>query len=175
MDRKLHIGGTTAHAEWEILNANNAPYVDHACNASDLSCFENDTFEAIYASHVVEHFDYIGPLGATLAEWLRVLKPGGKIYISVPNLDILANILLMKDFYSIDERYQAMRMIFGGHVDQYDYHGVGLNLEFLSHFLIEAGYTNIQKVDEFGIFDDTSSFKLKGVPISLNVIAEKPL
>ncbi len=67
----------------------------------------------------------------------------------------------------------AMRMIFGGHVDQYDYHLVGLNEEFLIQYLRAAGFTNIRRVEELGLFDDTSTVTLRGVPISLNMTAVK--
>ncbi|MFK5985238.1 MAG: hypothetical protein QM479_07410 [Pseudomonadota bacterium] len=40
-------------------------------------------------------------------------------------------------------------------------------------FFLDAGYVNIKKVDSFGLFDDASCFKYKGVAISLNLIAEK--
>jgi hypothetical protein len=66
-------------------------------------------------------------------------------------------------------------MIFGGHVDQYDYHVTGLNEEFLTVFLNSAGYNNISRVNGFGLFNDTSDMKYKDVPISLNMTARKPL
>ena len=68
-----------------------------------------------------------------------------------------------------------MRMIFGGHVDEYDYHAVGLNQDFLASFLHSAGYVNIRRVQNFGLFQDTSSMVFKGVAISLNMMAEKRL
>src|SRR3989344_1094655 len=156
ISRKLHIGGEVRAEGWEVLNANPGPYVDHVCNATDLSRFADDTFTDIYASHVVEHFDFAGELQNTLKEWHRVLKPGGKIYISVPDLDILARIFLEKDKHSPNERYFVMGMIFGGHSDRYDYHAVGLNEDFLAMFLRQAGYTNMRRVREFGYFNDTS-------------------
>ena len=174
MIRRLHIGGTIKSDGWEVLNANLAPYVDHVCNANDLSHLSDNTFVEIYASHVVEHLDYIRELKDTLTEWNRVLVPGGKIFISVPDLDVLAGLILEKNKLTIDERYFVMRMIFGGHDDKYDYHVVGLNEEFLAGFLKASGYVNIQRVQTFGLFNDTSSMLFKGVPISLNVIAEKP-
>lgn len=174
MKRKLHIGGQQRADGWEVLNANPAPYVDHICNAIDLSRFADGTFSEVYASHVVEHFDYKNELTATLKEWWRVMEPGGKIYISVPDLDVLANLILKKDKYTVDERFFVMRMIFGGHDDKYDYHVVGLNEEFLTIFLKTAGYKNIKRVAEFGLFNDISNSKFKGVAISLNIIAEKP-
>ncbi len=174
MSRKLHIGGTQVKPGWEILNANDAPYVDHRCDARDLACFPDNTFEAIYASHILEHFDYQNDVEAVLKEWFRVLAPGGKAYISVPDMDILARLLLDRENLNLQERYSVMRMIFGGHVDQYDYHYVGLNQDFLASFLTGAGFVNILRVSNFGLFDDTSSKALKGTPISLNVIAHKP-
>ncbi len=173
MLRKLHIGGKCRSQGWEVLNANPAPYVDHVCNANDLSQFDDDSFSEIYASHIVEHFDYVGELQSTLKEWFRVLQPSGKIYISVPDLDVLATLTLDKESLTAEERFHAMRMLFGGHTDKYDYHFVGLNEEFLTQYLQGAGYVNARRVEGFGLFEDTSSMVFKGVPISLNMIAEK--
>lgn len=173
MPRKLHIGGQIRSPGWEVLNALPADYVDHVCNANDLSRFADDTFSEIYASHVVEHLDYTGELQATLKEWHRVLEPGGRIYISVPDLDTLAGLILSKDRLTMDERFFVMRMVFGGHIDKYDYHVVGLNEEFLTQFLTAAGFVDIRRVPGFGLFSDTSSMVFKDVAISLNLIAEK--
>ena len=54
MKRKLHIGGKQQADGWEILNANPALYVDHVCNANELSQFADGAFSEMYASHVVE-------------------------------------------------------------------------------------------------------------------------
>ena len=172
--RKLHIGGHVSIPGWEILDVNAAPYVDHVCNAKDLSIFPDNSFSEIYASHVVEHFDYSAELLATLKEWRRVLALGGKVCISVPDMDVLARLFLSKDRLSADDRFMVMRMMFGGHMDAHDYHVVGLNEEFLRSFLHSAGYINIRKVDGFGLFEDTSAMEFGGVAISLNMIAEKP-
>ena len=139
MSRRLHIGGIQVSPEWEIFNAVPAAGVDHVGNARDLSRFSDHTFTDVYASHVAEHFDYIKELLATLAEWRRVLIPGGRLHISVPDMDTLARLFLDRQNLTADDRYMVMRMIFGGHIDQYDYHLVGLNQEtgqnFLENFL----------------------------------------
>lgn len=173
MTRRLHIGGKQPKEGWEILNALDDEYVDHIGNANDLSIFKDNLFSEIYASHIAEHLDHKDELLAALKEWLRVLKPGGKLSISVPDLDVLAACILSKDQLSFQERYIAMCMMFGGHKDQYDYHVVGLNEEFLTNFLTQAGFRHIRRTDNFGLFDDASSLKLRGVPISLNMVAEK--
>lgn len=172
-NNKLHIGGKYRTEGWDVLNATSADYVDYIGNANDLSFFASETFEALYSSHVVEHLDYTGELLTTLKEWNRVLKPGGKIYISVPDLEILARLYLDKKQFGFEERWDIMRMIFGGHSDQYDYHVVGLNEELLSEYLYGAGFINIKRVDNFNLFQDTSSLDYYGTPISLNLIAEK--
>ena len=174
MLRKLHIGGKIKSHGWEVLNVAPGLDVDHVCNANNLSKFADNTFAEIYASHVIEHFDYKDELKDTLIEWKRVLVPGGRIYISVPDLDVLAELLLLKNKLTVEERFFVMRMMFGGHVDEYDYHLVGLNEEFLANLLRSTGYVNIKRVKGFGLFEDTSSMVFKGVLISLNMIAEKP-
>jgi len=175
MQRKLHIGGMIKAAGWEIFNAVPEPDVDHLGDARDLSQFPDSTFTDIYASHVVEHLDYAkSELLDALKEWRRVLVPGGKVYVSVPNMDVLCRLFLDRVKLNVD-RFFVMRMMFGGHIDRYDYHVVGLNQDFLSEFLAKAGYTNLQRVRTFGLFKDTSDMVFKGVPISLNMTAQKPL
>ena len=173
MDRKLHIGGKQVKEGWELLNAMEIEGVDHLMNANDLSIFDDNTFSAIYASHIVEHLDFAGELVETLVEWNRVLAPGGIIHISVPDLDILCAMMVDKSQLDTQTRFQVMRMIFGGHVDEYDYHKVGLNLEFLGGILTQAGFENIERVKSFGLFEDASDFVFCGVPISLNLNAAK--
>jgi predicted SAM-dependent methyltransferase len=172
--RKLHIGGKLRVDGWEILNAIDAPEVDHLGNAADLANFADGTFEAVYSSHVLEHFDYI-ELEKVLREWKRVLAPGGKIYASVPDLDTLAALLIKRKLSDLEGQFQLMRMMFGGHIDKFDYHYTGLNQTILSHFLRTAGFTDIRKVKDFGLFPDTSQLKVNGVAISLNMTAIKPL
>jgi predicted SAM-dependent methyltransferase len=171
--RRLHIGGQVRTPGWEVLDANPGPCVDHVSNASDLHCFEDNTFGQIYASHVVEHFDYQSQLVDTLTEWRRVLTPTGTLCVSVPDLDVLARLFLDRTLLSVEDRFLVMRMIFGGHIDKYDYHLVGLNEEFLTAYLHAAGFTGMRRVMDFGLFQDTSRLRLKEVPISLNMIAVK--
>lgn len=175
MQRKLLIGGTQKAPGWEVLNIIPGPHVEHVCNANNLSQFSENTFSALYASHVLEHFDFKKELLPVLKEWHRVLKPGGNIYISVPDLEVLAQLFLLKHELNIQERLFVMAMMFGAHVNEYDFHYTGFNQDFLTAFLYEAGFVNMRRVNSFGFFQDTSVMLFKGVPISLNMIAEKPV
>lgn len=175
MSRRLHIGGLVRAAGWEVLNAHAADYVDHVGNANDLSRFQDASFSDIYASHLIEHLDYTGELVTTLKGWLRVLLPGGTVHISVPDLDVLADLLLLKDRLPMAERFKVMRMLFGGHEDRYDYHVVGLNEEFLEYFLRQSGFAGMQRVSDLGFFEDSSRLTFHGMPVSLNMTARRPL
>lgn len=175
MVRKLHIGGIQPKEGWEILNAISSDVVDHVGNAKDLSKFEDNSFVEIYASHILEHLDFKDEIIQALSEWYRVLYPGGKLYVSVPDLDVLAKLYLDKENYTPDDRFFIMRMMFGGHCDQYDYHVTGLNTELLASYLRHCGFSNLKKTSNFGLFDDTSTAEFKGVPISTNIIANKPI
>ncbi|HHP7245730.1 MAG TPA: class I SAM-dependent methyltransferase [Elainellaceae cyanobacterium] len=171
---KLHIGGKDAHPDWKILDIEARPEVDFIGDAADLSQFETDSVEAIYASHVLEHFYYNidNELIKTLAEWHRVLKPGGKLLISVPDLQTLCWLYISPDLMPLD-RHHLMRIIFGGQTNQYDIHKVGFDVDTLGLYLAEVGFEQYERVSEFNLFKDCSSLKLRGTLISLNVIATK--
>lgn len=173
--RRLHIGGTCRTEGWEVLNALPGPAVDHVGNANDLSTFASDSFEVIYASHVLEHFDYVGEIDQVLTEWFRVLVPGGQLFISVPDLETLARLFLDKEHLDEDERFHITRMIFGGHTDAYDYHQSGISESILVRYLERSGFRTITRVARFDLFEDTSNLEFKGVPISLNIQASKPI
>lgn len=102
--RKLHIGCEKPNPEWEIFNILPGENIDHVGDALNMSRFDDKTFDEIYASHILEHFDFTGSLQTALKEWHRVLKPEGKLYISVPDMDILCKLFLMKERFSCRNR-----------------------------------------------------------------------
>jgi len=63
--------------------------------------------------------------------------------------------------------------MFGGHLNQYDYHYVGFCPDILKRFLAEAGFKKVKQVEDFGIFEDASTLRIGGIPISLNVVVFK--
>jgi predicted SAM-dependent methyltransferase len=174
VERRLHIGGKTAKAGWEILDIRPDAHVDHIGNAVDLSQFADASFHEIYASHVLEHFCYQTELLPVLAEWRRVLVPGGVLRLSVPDLDILAHLFLQRHTLDINQRFFVMRMIFGGHMHEHDHHRVGLNFEFMYSYLQQAGFVDMQRVGSHGLFNDSSEASVNAVPISLNMTAGAP-
>src|SRR5262245_59646629 len=169
---KLHIGGKEKREGWTILDALAGPIVDYVGNCNDLSFLANESCSEVYASHVLEHLGYNGELQKTLKGIHRVLKPGGRLRVSVPDLEILCRLFLHPK-NNREGRFHVMRMMFGGRTTEYDVHYVGLNFEFLGMFLHEAGFHDIRRVPEFDLFNDTSKLLFGSVPISLNVEARK--
>ena len=170
---RLHIGGRTAHPEWKIFDVRAGAHVDFVGDCTDLSRFQSGMVEEIYASHVLEHLGYLDELPRTLREFHRVLAPGGRLRVSVPDLDVLCA-LFADPALNLEERVHVMRMMFGGQMYAADFHKAGLNEEFLRDFLQGAGFVDIAKTGDFNLFDDASSLKFKNRRISVNLVARKP-
>ena len=90
----------------------------------------------------------------------------------MPDLDTLCQIFIDPKAPK-EVKFHAMRMMFGGQIDDFDIHYMGWNQEFLFEHLQIAGFSQGTRVESFGLFSDTSDFKPYGFPISLNVIAIK--
>jgi len=169
---KLHIGGTEPKEGWEILNAEPGPHVDHVGDIRDLSAFATGSCEAIYGSHVLEHVG-LKEIDPTLAGFRRVLQPGGRLMVSVPDLDIICWAFI-NPMIPVGQRRHFMAMLYGGQSTPHDFHKIGFNFQLLREHLDAAGFVNIRRVKAFGLFQDGSVFAPYGFPISLNVAAEAP-
>jgi predicted SAM-dependent methyltransferase len=66
-----------------------------------------------------------------------------------------------------------MRIIFGGQTNQYDVHYAGFDHEILGSYLQEAGFSEVEQISEFNLFNDCSSLRILDTLISLNVVATK--
>ena len=130
---KLHIGGKQVKKGWQILNIQKKDNVDFVGDISDLSQFKSKSIEEIYASHVLEHVNQKNVLN-TLQGVHRVLKKEGKFYISVPDMDILCH-AFVNPKGTAQMKFHFMRMIFGGQVDDNDFHYFGWNFIFLRDYL----------------------------------------
>lgn len=169
---KLHVGGQEVKPGWKILNIQPGPNVDYIGDCVSLKQFADNSVDEVYASHVMEHLGFRQELPAALREIWRVLKPNGTLRVSVPDMERLCA-LFVNPQVPKQERFSLMMHLFGAQEDEHDFHKVGLTWGFLCHFLNQAGFRKIDRVEEFGLFDDYSSFRRFGVLISLNVVAYK--
>lgn len=116
--------------------------------------------DAIIASHVLEHFPF-REVPAVLAEWVRVLKPGGTLKIAVP------------DFAKVAENYLAganqptEAFIMGGQTAHDDFHKALFDEARLKTALAQSGLMLIRRWESD--LPDCAS-----LPISLNLSGTKP-
>lgn len=83
--RKLEIGpGAHPIPGFETLNIVAGRWVDYVADAAKPLPFADETFELIYASHILEHVPWYQSLDV-LKEWVRILQRGGALEIWVPD------------------------------------------------------------------------------------------
>ncbi|CAO3423093.1 hypothetical protein [Azospirillum doebereinerae] len=121
--------------------------------------FPSDSIEEIYASHVLEHLSHNKELFLALNEFKRILIPGGRIKISVPDFLEIARAFCADDLTTGD-RFKLSRLVFGGQRDEYDAHKFGFSYDILEKLLSEVGFSKISRVDQFNIFHDASMGKV---------------
>jgi hypothetical protein len=132
---------------------------DHGTEIFPLP-FADNSVDEIRASHVLEHFPY-RQLEAVLVDWVRALKPGGRLRIAVPDFPSIC-----KSYFDGDAAPHE-GYIMGGQVDDNDYHKSVFDREKLRRLM--AG-TNLVLVQNWtSELDDTAAN-----PISLNLEGYKP-
>ena len=167
---QLHLGGWEAKEGWIIVNVEDREGVDVRSTVTDLSMFPDGSAVEIYASHVYEHLGYQDELPKAFAEARRVLMPGGRLRISVPDMEVLCQLFLHPNAQaSANEQFKIMRMMMGGQMEPFDFHKVGFSHNILVALLKEHGFREFRRVDDFRLFDDTSKQRFAGMPISLNL------
>jgi predicted SAM-dependent methyltransferase len=169
---RLHIGGHVESPEFWIVDANDGDIVDFVMLMSNLYAFPDNSVDTIYASHVLEHCTHgVGhELEHTLREWHRVLRPDGQLLVSVPNLFALAT-LFVNESIPHQHRVWFMNVMYGGQTDIYDQHKVGFDEAILAAYLEQAGFCDLTRYEDFGLFADSSVLVVYDTPISLNVQA----
>lgn len=96
--------------------------------------FEDDSIEEIRASHVLEHIA-MAEVPKALKEWLRVLKPGGKAIIIVPNFDYVA-----RYWMTGENRIWAEQLVFGLQTNPGEFHKAAFNVGILRGDLEGTGW-----------------------------------
>ena len=141
----------------------------------------SDSVGAIYSSHVFEHIPR-ADAARILAEWYRVLRPGGKLYICVPDEEALFRIYLDNlPLYGTEEgKYlvdRACYLTYGGQTNRHDFHFYGYSFATLRYLLEATGFVHVRRFDrsrlDLALPKDVSLAQVDGIPMSLNVEATK--
>jgi predicted SAM-dependent methyltransferase len=182
----LNVGsGGRGRADW--INMDASPH--HA----DLYCCQDlrqplpladNSVKRILAEHVIEHLDFRHEVPRTLAEFHRVLEPGGTVRIIVPDCERLMHAYVSKDdaewraygFHSAqrhDDLLTPIEMV--NHVfHQYGEHFFGWDFQAMERVLRDAGFGQVVKMS-FGrsLDPELAIDQPNHVPYSLYVDAVK--
>lgn len=113
--------------------------------------YETNSIKEIEASHILEHFDILW-MPFILAEWHRVLIPGGSIYLETPHL--AKNIRRFR-FQSYNKRRNTIRFLYGIDIKE-NFHKSGYTTGFLRKALKMAGFQKIRKVKQSSYLTEKS-------------------
>ena len=99
--------------------------------------FKDNYADYILASEILEHIP-LKDLNNTLREWVRVLKPGGRMVITCPDFNECALEWLNTPFDP--ERYGDMaQVIFGSQIAEGEYHHSPITPQFFQYYLSSLG------------------------------------
>lgn len=178
MKIKLHLGcGKRFIPGFIHIDFGDFSHIDYNRDVSDLSIYDDNSVDLIYASHVLEHFKRF-EVDKVLAEWYRVLKEGGILRIAVPDFESI--ITIYKKYQDME---LIMGMLYGGQDYENNFHHIAFDFKYLSFKLKETGFKEIYRYDWRETihrdYDDFSQSyiphmdKENGILASLNVEAIK--
>jgi hypothetical protein len=166
ISNKLHIGCgdniLRGFCNVDCRSLNPAVLVD---DASKLSNVKDASYDLIYACHVLEHFSFHTVQGV-LENWVRKLKPGGRIFLSVPNFRYLAMRYLLKGKIE-----SVLPPLLGGQEYRENFHYCAFDKRSLGALMRKVG---LMEVERFKAKDyDFTAHDCSRWPLSLNMVGRR--
>jgi predicted SAM-dependent methyltransferase len=166
---RLNLGGRgTKIKGFQTVDLSEEHDVQIKSDVSNLWMFRDESVDEIYASQILEHFPHVRT-ESVLKEWYRVLKPGAKITIGVP------------DFHRTIELYLKIGLVpwvtnflYGDQGYPLAYHYAPFTFASLAGILSKVGFVKIKRLSQmpYGISDCSSLIStVDGKSVSLNAEA----
>ena len=171
--RYLHIGcGTNILPKpFENLDGREFEGVDHVSSASDLKQFDDETFDMVYASHILEHHPR-NDVESVLKEWVRVVKVDGIVRISVPSFKSATQI-----YDKTGKLENILGPLSGGQTYDYEFHYCLFDERTLTALMKKCGLTAIHPWlytrTRHSDYWDFSQAVTHGIQVSLNLEGRK--
>jgi SAM-dependent methyltransferase len=153
----------------DVVEARAGVRPDVICDLHDLAPFADASADEILSVHVVEHF-WRWEIADVLREWVRVLKPGGRMIVECPNIRSACDTFLQDPLEGAhgDQRGQRTMWVFYGDPawkDPLMIHRWGYTPESLRELLAGAGLEDVRQ--------EPAQFKMRE-PRDMRVVGVKP-
>ncbi len=141
--------------EWQEIRLDIDPNVkpDIISSITDMSSVSSQSFDAIWSSHNIEHI-YHHEVAIALAEFYRVLKPGGFVLITLPDIQKVAEYVAQGNleqplYTSPSGPISALDILYGFGADiakgkYYMAHRTGFTQQSLALKIQEAGFHPVE-------------------------------
>ena len=140
--RRLNLGaGDDSHAARWNLDIRRCAGTDVLADAHQLP-FADASLDEVLAQDLLEHFPG-AETDALLAEWVRVLRPGGTLRVQTPDIRALAQSLLRGKL----SREKTIEWLYGGQDHPYNFHQTGFDEVKLRERLEAQGIQDLRRVE----------------------------
>ncbi len=163
-ERRLYVGGILSVAGWEVYHEMEHPDVDHVGPLDQLKGIANDSVSILYVS-ALGRLDFRAHALKAMAEWFRVLRPGGVLLCT--GVEAAAIGAALTDSPSFDDQVMLTRLL-GEQRSHW-------TPELLANCLQVVGFNNPRRAETFNLFNDISTLKLGERWLSLNTMADKKI
>jgi len=146
---------------------------DIVAHLENLECFPDRWASEIYFCHGLEHVSF-RKTRSCLAEIFRIMKPGGKIRLALPDFEAL-----VKLYSSGLVKLEAIRpAIHGGQDYHHNIHYASWDFSSLRSILVNCGFTEVQRYNPLDFlppgYFDWSLHRIGGIETSLNIECLRP-
>ena len=118
-NRYLEIGpGQKRIQNFETLDIVGSNRVDYVWDAGRKLPFNDNTFDIIYASHILEHIPWY-KTESVLFDWTRVLKHNGQLEVCVPDGLKIIEVITKAELENINLTFKDNWYKFNSHKDPY--------------------------------------------------------
>lgn len=181
---KLHLGcGKRFIPGFVHVDLDDFPHIDHRHAIDTLPMFADGSAELIYCCHAFQYFDWVRAADV-LAEWRRVLRPGGVLRLAVPDFEALVAL-----YQETGDLAKVIGPLFGRMPissptgSRTIFHHTTYDLKTLTRVCEAAGFRDVRRYDwrateHAGVDDFSQAYhphmdKAHGRLISLNVEATR--
>jgi hypothetical protein len=156
------------------LDCNKMLQPDIVASIVAMPMIDDASYDAIFASHVLEHL-YAHEVSMALSEFARVLKPGGKILVQVPDLQAIGGRLALDQadhvlymsaagaITALDVLYGHQASVGGGNL--FMSHKTGFTSSVMKNALQAVGFTKVEI--------DRDKFEIKARALKPEIVDEQ--